>query len=297
MKKTVIIGRGDIAVSCLDYLAVKNQPPVLIICDIHDNGKDSWNKSLFKKAKQLGFLENTNLFRVKNPNKPSFIKKLKTFKPDIIFSLQPKAIFGQDFINCAKDAVINFHFAPLPKLRGVATCSWAIVDGLDEMGVTAHLILAKGVDDGPSLFQKKFPIDKKDTAWSLFNKCIEHGVSLFKKYLSEMLKSSYKPKEQNNDEATYHSLGEFDFNRLTPDLNKPADQVDRFIRSRIFPPIQTPHFKLSGKIINILESEILDSKTQHFQPNIKKIDEGYLLECSRGSILVSKFKVKRCENG
>lgn len=290
-KNIILIGRGTIAVNCLNILKKTQNLPKIIICDSQDNGIDTWTKSLFKRAKELGYKENTNLFRQTKVNDSDFIKiiKEKESNIDIIFSIQPKAIFKIPFIKLAKDYVINLHFAPLPKLRGVAPCSWAFLDGLKNMGVTLHLIKDEGIDNGPIIFQKLFPIKDDDNAWTLFNKCIKYGTKLFEENILNILKKNINPISQNEKEATYHPMGQFDYSRLEVDLNQDINSVFNFIRARIFPPFQLPYFNYQGKKIGILEV----IKTEENKEINKKVvfnNNSFLLFFKKRVIVIKRYK-------
>ena len=71
---------------------------------------------------------------------------------------------------------IGFHPSMLPRRRGRAPINWAIIDGLEEMGVSLFY-LDKGVDNGNIIFQSVFPITDKDTAASLIIKISELVVN------------------------------------------------------------------------------------------------------------------------
>lgn len=287
--KTVIIGKGDIAVNCLEYLVSINEKPVLIICDKDDDGRDGWAKSLLGAALRLGYQEGKNVVVEARPNRPEFIEFLRSFEPDVIFSLQPRTIFRQDFIDSAGSAVINLHFAPLPKLRGVAPCSWAISDGLDEMGATLHLISKQGVDTDPIIFQALFPIQADDTSWTLFQGAIAHGTQLFKQHFQDMVAGHYSALPQNEADATYHPMGEFRFDLRTPDLTSDAVEVDRFLRSRIFPPMQLPSLSYESNNLIVHSSHVVETTSISQQPKITPAN-GYgefIVHCSRGSLRVT----------
>lgn len=245
----VLIGRGTIAVNCLRTLHKKGYDPVAVICDMNDYGKDTWTKSLYKYARSLRYKNGHNLFRERKVNDEKFVKLIRTKFPNIdtIFSVQPYAIFRKPFIKLAKKHVINLHFAPLPKLRGVAPCSWAFLDGLKQMGVSLHLIEDVGVDNGPVIAQKFFLIKRTDTAWSLFNKCITAGTSLFALHIDSLIKGSFRTKLQNNKIATYHSKHELDFANMEIDTSKKPKEVVSFVQARIFPPFQLPYVIFNKK--------------------------------------------------
>lgn len=286
-KRTVIIGKGAIAVNCLKYLDKIGERPVLIICDRDDTSQDTWTPSLLKCALDLGYTEDKNVVVEAKPNHPEFITFLRSFKPDIIFSLQPRTIFGSEFIESAAQAVVNLHFAPLPKLRGVAPCSWAIVDGLSRMGATLHLITQKGVDTDPILFQTTFPIKSDDTAWSLFQKATTHGTRLFKAHYQDIAEGQYQPKMQDEREATYHPMGEFAFDLLEPDLHQDAITVDRFLRARIFPPLQLPHIAYQGKKYKVIGAHLHQSSPKTDSPHVSREGEHFMLHCHKGIVTVT----------
>ena len=77
-------------------------------------------------------------------------------------------IFSPDFIASAR-VIINVHGSLLPKYAGARTLSWATVDGETESGVTVHRVDA-GVDTGPVLLQKRFPLSPFETTRSLARK-------------------------------------------------------------------------------------------------------------------------------
>ena len=64
---------------------------------------------------------------------------------------------------------VGFHPSMLPKRRGRAPINWAIIDGLEEIGVTIFH-LDEGIDSGNIIFQQSIPIDYNDTARMLVNK-------------------------------------------------------------------------------------------------------------------------------
>ncbi len=286
---TLLIGRGTIAVNCLETLHKANALPRIIICDSKDDGTDSWTRSLFKKAKELGYIEGQNLFKETKVNKSEFIKNLKKAAPDldIIFSVQPYAIFRMPFISLAKKYVVNLHFAPLPKLRGVSPCSWAFLDNLKTMGVTLHLIQDTGVDNGPIIFQKLFPIKEEDTAWSLFQKCITNGTELFKNTLKDILTENVNPKEQKQSEVTYHPMHEFEFEKQEITADMTVNEAIRFAKARIFPVFQTPYVTVGGKQVHF------DSIKEYNKKTVSKPKQDgthYIIPLQDGCVLVSSVE-------
>lgn len=296
-KKIALIGRGTIAVNCLRILKKQGLSPAIIICDVKDSGEDTWTKSLLKEAKKSGYYTNKNLFIESKVNTDEFISRLHDASSniDIIFSIQPRSLFRKPFIQIAKQNIINLHFAPLPKLRGVATSAWAILDDLSDMGVTLHVINDEGIDNGPIIAQKKFKIHASDNTWSIYNKCVKAGTYLFNSSLNKILAGKYHPVPQNEQDATYHPLGELDFSNLQVDLNCDLEAIDKFIRSRIFPPIQLPYLPVKQKKINIISSKMLPAKSgkKSLPVTVVKKNKNYYITDGKKSILIESYKITK----
>lgn len=65
---------------------------------------------------------------------------------------------------------LNFHPSPLPLGRGPYPLFRAILDGLDEWGVTAHA-LEPSFDTGPIIVQKRFPLSPDEHHDGLLARC------------------------------------------------------------------------------------------------------------------------------
>ena len=79
-------------------------------------------------------------------------------------------LFPETFIAATK-VCLNVHGTLLPKYAGARTLNWVIEKGERESGVTVHVIDA-GVDTGPIVLQRAFPVSPFDTARSLYRKTL-----------------------------------------------------------------------------------------------------------------------------
>ncbi|HEV2547561.1 MAG TPA: formyltransferase family protein [Stellaceae bacterium] len=80
-------------------------------------------------------------------------------------------IFPARFLS-AVGACLNVHGTLLPKYAGARTLNWVIACGERESGVTVHLV-DEGVDTGPVLLQRMFPLSPYETGRSLARKTLE----------------------------------------------------------------------------------------------------------------------------
>ncbi|MBF9231982.1 methionyl-tRNA formyltransferase [Microvirga alba] len=105
---------------------------------------------------------------------------LKTLIPivegKICFSAGFSYLFGVDFLSAVK-VCINVHGSLLPKYPGARTLSWAIEYGESESGVTVHVV-DQGMDTGPIILQRSFPLSQFETTRSLARKTADFESSV-----------------------------------------------------------------------------------------------------------------------
>lgn len=100
---------------------------------------------------------------------------------------------------------INVHFSLLPKYRGAAPVTWAIVRGETETGVTT-MLMDEGMDTGPILLQRSCPIGADETAPELTERLARMGADLLIETLEGLQQGRLTPIPQDDSQATYAPL-------------------------------------------------------------------------------------------
>jgi len=120
-------------------------------------------------------------------------------RADILLSIGFHYILPEQVIKCYKLA-LNSHPTLLPKYRGPTSGAYILLNAETESGLTVHLIDA-GMDTGPIVLQKKFPISPFDTTRSVQNK----SYALEPEALAEALQLSqtegFTPRPQDESRA------------------------------------------------------------------------------------------------
>ena len=105
---------------------------------------------------------------------PAFLEQLASFRADlqvvVAFRMLPEVVWAMPTIG-----TFNLHGSLLPQYRGAAPINWAIINGETETGVTTFFI-EKEIDTGQMIFQDTEPIYPDDTAGTLHEIHIGHGV-------------------------------------------------------------------------------------------------------------------------
>ncbi len=221
-----VAGKNDIAVSCLEHLLELGVDPgrLCVVLNGGDDGRSTWQRSLAFHARMSGVAART-LDDVRK------IDRLWFFSVEFDRILKPA-----DF---ASDRLYNVHFSKLPAYRGVATSVWPILRGERETGVTFHRI-DSGVDTGPIVHQKVFPIGQDWTARDLYFRYLEEGAALFREAISMLKSGTAVETPQTELGASCHRRRDLDYRSLSIDTTLPADRILAQIRAYSFWEYQLP---------------------------------------------------------
>lgn len=249
MKECVFIGGKQIGKNCLELLLKYKIKPDLVIGNKDDKGEDdSVHESMLKFAK------NNKLKIIDKPVKDSeVIEMIKSASPEIIFSIGGMQIIPKELIDTPKLGVLNIHPALLPKYRGRYSTVHAIFNGEKETGVTVHW-MNEGLDSGPIIMQKSYPIEDNDTAKEVYNKFTKVGTALFEDFLKLWIsgkKITIAP--QDEKQATYYPKGLPNDGKI--DWNWNGEQIRNFIRAMTFEPYPPVDFNLGNKKMVIIDEK------------------------------------------
>ena len=109
------------------------------------------------------------LLKTNHVNDDEVKKAIKESDIDCLFIIGWSQIADNELINLPKKGVFGIHPTLLPEGRGRAAIPWAIIKGLKQTGVTLFK-LDEGVDTGPVVGQIAIPIEKQETATTLYEK-------------------------------------------------------------------------------------------------------------------------------
>lgn len=128
--------------------------------------------------------------------------------------------------------LIIIHDSILPKYRGFAPLVNMLINGENEIGATA-LFASNEYDKGDIIAQEKTAIQYPITIAEAINVVSNSYVNLVNQILSQSISNSFKPKQQNESEATY-SLW-LDQEDYFIDWNWTAEKIKRKIDACGFP--------------------------------------------------------------
>lgn len=121
--------------------------------------------------------------------------------------------------------LFNIHPSLLPEFRGATPEFWQLDAGLSEGGVTLHRIEA-GIDTGPIILQRRFPIEPWLDATGFLSRSVSVGIELMNEFLDAYPTISERAVPQHGGSSQPTATAQ---DRLAP-FARPANEV--FNRAR-----------------------------------------------------------------
>lgn len=143
--------------------------------------------------------------------------------------------------------VLNLHPSLLPKYRGPSPVQQAVLDGVDETGVTV-MLLDEGMDTGPVLSQQRVGLTGEETGGVLMARLFEMGAPLLADTLEKYVRGEIRPQPQDGSQATMTKLLRREDGEI--DWSQPAERIARMVRA--YDPWPGTHTRWRGQVLKVL---------------------------------------------
>ncbi len=226
--KAIVLAYHDIGCAGLDAL-LRNGFDVQAVFTHKDSpGETVWFHSVAEFAASRGL----PVYAPDDINHPIWAEKIRALQPDIIFSFYYRQMVKPVILNIPPQGCLNLHGSFLPKYRGRCPANWVLINGEKETGVTLHY-MTPHPDDGDIVAQTKVPIDKGDTALTLFGKMTAATTCLLDEILPLVREGKSPRTKQDHAKATYFGGRSPDDGVI--DWNKSATDVCNLVRAVTHP--------------------------------------------------------------
>ena len=284
--RIVFMGTPDIAATCLkkilddgfEVVGVYTQP---------DRPKGRGMKLVASPVKEVALAAGIPVYQPENFREEETVEALRALKPDICAVVAYGRILPQKVLDVPTFGCINIHASLLPKYRGSAPYQWAVLDGLQETGVTA-MYLCREMDAGDIIDVSKTPIGENETAGELLDRLAVLGAELLSKTLSRFEKEGKLPAvPQNPDEVCYAPM--LDKSMCPIDWNKTALQVHNHVRGLHPWPVAT--FVLQGKTFKVHDTRVVSGSGTPGQI-LGLTKTGLVVACGEGAVEITSLQAE-----
>ena len=283
--RVVFMGTPDIAATCLKKILADGFQVVGVYTQ-PDRPKNRGMKLFPSPVKEVALEHNLPVFQPENFREEETVKELADLKPDVVAVVAYGRILPQKVLDVAPLGFINIHASLLPKYRGSAPYQWAVLDGLEETGVSA-MYLCREMDAGDVIDVAKTPIDPNETAGMLLDRLAVLGAELLSSTLSKVEKGEAKGVAQDESLVCYAPM--LDKSMCPIDFTKTAQQVHNQVRGLHPWPVATTC--IGGKNMKIHETVVAEGKGEPGQI-LGLTKTGLLIACAEGAVEIRSLQAE-----
>lgn len=279
--RVVFMGTPDIAATCLKQL-ITQEFEIVGVYTKPDKPKNRGMKLEMSDVKKVAVEAGLPVFQPTTFKDDDVVQELRALKPDLIAVVAYGKILPQSVLDIPKFGCINIHASILPQLRGSGPVQWAILNGMDETGVTAMYMSAQ-LDAGDIIEIRKTPIDPFENAQSLLDRLAQIGGELLCDTIQAVENGSAVRTPQEHEKATHAPMLT---KELCPiDWTRSARQIIDHVRGLDPWPVATTQF--DGKRFKIYAVRPTDKKTDK-QPGtlLALTKQGLEIAVGGGDVLV-----------
>lgn len=208
-------------------------------------------------VKRAALERGLRVYQPKRVREPEFIEILRTLAPEAIVVAAYGQILPQEILTLPKYGCINIHASLLPRYRGAAPITWALVRGETETGNTI-MQMDQGMDTGPILLQERIPIDPRDTAGTLTEKLSLQGAKMITTALPLIASGKLLPTVQDSSRATLAPLLKKEDGRI--DWEREAQEIHNRVRG--MSPWPGAYTVLDNKTVKLIETAVVDGSAE-----------------------------------
>lgn len=254
--KIVFMGTPDFAVGALEALIQAGHEITAVVTQ-PDKPKGRSGQMQFPPVKECAVKHGIPVLQPIKVKAQESVAQLKEITADIFVVAAFGQILSKEILEIPKYGCVCIHASLLPKYRGAAPINWAIIDGEQESGVTI-MQMDTGIDTGDILTRKAVPIEKKETAQSLFDKLAVAGAQLIVETLPQIEAGTLTPIKQDDSQSCYAKMMEKSLGKI--DWSRDAVSIERLVRGlNSWPGTYTLY---QGKNVKIWSCDVLDEDTQ-----------------------------------
>lgn len=200
--RVLFFGSGEFAIPTLRSIAHDGNEVVTVVSQPdkpRGRGKDVTPTPAKCEALELGL----PVVTPPDVNAPEVVSHLLSLKADLAYVAAFGQKIGSTLLGGFPVGIVNLHASLLPSLRGAAPIQWAVINGVQETGVTVFRLVEK-MDAGPVLVQRRTLIAPDETADELHERLSRIGCDAVRATLELLQRDPAAPGEpQDTSRVTY----------------------------------------------------------------------------------------------
>ena len=275
--KAVVFAYHNMGIEGIKALARHGFDIAAVFTHEDDPGENCWFGSVQNLARKMS----VPFFTTEEINNPQWVEKIRTIKPDVIFSFYYRKMIGSEILAIPQAGAFNLHGSLLPAYRGRCPVNWVLVNGETKTGVTLHYMIEKP-DAGDIVGQKEVAIDATDTARTLYDKLCAAAGMLLDEILPKLKTGKYARRKQDLKKGSYYGGRKPQDGRIF--WNKTALEIYNLIRAVTEPYPGAFALADNGDKIIIWRAEPVETVAGKTAGDVQISDKEILVQTGKNAI-------------
>jgi methionyl-tRNA formyltransferase len=214
------------------------------------------------------------------------VAQIADLAPDIGVVAAYGEILRKNVLAIPRHGYLNIHPSLLPRHRGPAPVTSAILAGDADVGVSVMQLGAK-MDAGPILAQHRQPLTSDARAGALTEALFHVGAALLCASIQPFVAGTLIPTPQDESQATYIGLLQRSDGQL--DWRQPASHLERMIRA--YDPWPGTFATYAGSALRILQASVVPWSHATADPGtISDSPAGPVVRCGSDALLLQSVQ-------
>ena len=253
MKRVVFMGTPDFAVPTLKTLLTMPEVQVVGVATQPDKPAGRGRALAVSPVKQVAVAAGVPVLQPRGFRKnPANAESLRALEPDLLVVAAYGLILPQTVLDIPRYGCLNVHASLLPRWRGAAPITFAILAGDAVTGVTIMLMDA-GMDTGPILTMGEAEVQPHDTTESLSQRLAVLGAGLLRDTLPRWVAGEIQPQPQPNEGVTTTRLIQKEDGLIH--WQQPAVEIERAVRA--YQPWPGAYTLWRGDPLKVLKASVV----------------------------------------
>ena len=244
--------------------------------------KGNRNKMILSEVRKLALdhgIETAQPTRIRKD--PELIERIREIAPDMIVVAAFGQILPKSVLDIPRLGCINVHGSLLPKLRGASPMQAAVLQGLDETGITI-MRMAEGLDTGDMISKRVCSIRGMDFT-EVSEVLAREGAELLAETIPHIADGTASYEPQDDSEATYAGMIKKADGYTS--FDEPAEVIERRIRAFIEWPACYSY--LDGLQVKFYRAEVLDEAPDGAPGTVSETSKtSYTVNCRSGKLRI-----------
>ena len=285
--RILFMGTPDFAVASLKRL-VEDGHEICGVITQPDKPKNRGHKMQPTPVKEYALTQNLEVYQPLKAKDGEAMGIVESLKPELIVVAAYGKLLPEELLNYPKYGSINVHSSLLPAYRGAAPINWAILDGLEETGVTI-MYMAGDLDAGDIILQKTTAIGGTEDAQGLTARLAELGAEALSEAVAALANGTAARTPQEHEKHTYASMLSREMSPI--DWNRSAREINCQVRGLI--PWPCASTELAGTKFKVYQTAVGGETGKAAGTILAAGKQGIEVACGDGrSLLITELQAE-----